>query len=117
MVDGWRAEFHSQSPEGGLPKKKSFKEALKMCTCEIKTLRQFFQDWLSGELPNTDVSFRRARRALAPGFSLIHLSGEWRSREDILVEAPNRPSTSKSETCGSARRGHVHETWLQEPSR
>jgi len=52
---------------------------------EIEDLHQFFEDWLSGELPNTGEAFRRLDRALVPEFRLVHPSGEWRRREDILT--------------------------------
>lgn len=55
------------------------------CVREIEDLHQFFEDWLSATLPNTDEAFRRLDRALAPEFQLIHPSGEWRRRDDILT--------------------------------
>lgn len=58
---------------------------LEACRQEIEGLHQFFEDWLGGTLPNTGRAFRRVRRALAPAFRLIHPSGEWRSREEILT--------------------------------
>lgn len=54
------------------------------CIREIRGLHQFFEDWLSGEFPNTDEAFRRLDRALTPEFRLIHPSGKWRNRNDIL---------------------------------
>jgi Uncharacterized protein conserved in bacteria len=55
------------------------------CVREIESLHQFFEGWLSGGLLNTDEAFRRLDQALAPEFQLIHPSGEWRSRDDILT--------------------------------
>jgi len=55
------------------------------CTAEIEELHQFFEDWLSGALPDTDAAFDRVRQALDPEFRLIPPSGAWRSREDILT--------------------------------
>lgn len=55
------------------------------CLREIEDLHEFFEDWLSGELPNTDEAFLRLDRALGTDFWLIHPSGEWRSRDDILT--------------------------------
>lgn len=59
--------------------------ALDACRREVQALHQFFEAWLSGERPNTDASFRRLDRALAPAFRLIHPSGDRRSRDDILT--------------------------------
>jgi hypothetical protein len=59
--------------------------ALDACRREIEALHQFFEGWLSGERSNTDASFRRLDRALAPDFQLIHPSGDGRSRDDILT--------------------------------
>jgi hypothetical protein len=55
------------------------------CRREIEALHQFFEDWLSGERPETAAAFRRVDRALRPGFRLVHPSGAERSRDDILT--------------------------------
>jgi hypothetical protein len=55
------------------------------CRREIEALHQFFEDWLRGECPNTDAAFERLRCALASDFRLIHPSGRWTTREDILT--------------------------------
>jgi hypothetical protein len=54
------------------------------CAAEIEALHRFVEDWLSGALPETDTAFGRVERALDPDFRLIHPSGAWRSRDDIL---------------------------------
>jgi hypothetical protein len=54
------------------------------CAAEINELHQFFEDWLTGTLSETDAAFERVERALGPRFRLIHPSGAWRSRDDIL---------------------------------
>ncbi|MEF8797232.1 MAG: hypothetical protein V5A48_12310, partial [Salinivenus sp.] len=56
----------------------------KRCRTEIEDLHQFFEGWLSGKRPNTESAFERAEKALGPDFQLIHPSGEWRDREEIL---------------------------------
>jgi hypothetical protein len=55
------------------------------CRDEIEALHAFFEAWLRGTCPATDKAFDRARRALAPTFRLIHPSGDWRTRDDILT--------------------------------
>lgn len=60
-------------------------DLLPTCRREIEALHQFFEDWLSGDMPDTDEAFERLRRALAPDFRLIHPSGRWTTREDILA--------------------------------
>lgn len=60
------------------------------CRREIEALHQFFEDWLSGECPNTDATLERLRRALAPEFRLIHPSGRWTTRADILAGLRDR---------------------------
>jgi hypothetical protein len=57
----------------------------KRCRTEIEDLHQFFEGWLSGRLPNTEAAFERVERALESDFQLIHPSGEWRDREEILT--------------------------------
>lgn len=54
------------------------------CIREIRELHRFFENWLSGSLPNTEEAFERVGMTLAPGFRLIHPSGQWRTREEIL---------------------------------
>lgn len=55
----------------------------KRCLREIRELHQFFEGWLSGTLPE-EGAFERLEQALAPGFRLIHPSGEWRARKEII---------------------------------
>jgi len=54
------------------------------CQGEIEELHQFFEGWLSGRFPKTGEAFGRVERVLAPGFRLIHPSGEQRTREEVL---------------------------------
>jgi len=54
------------------------------CRREIKELHEFFEAWLSGDLPETEEAFGRVEKALAPSFELIHPSGERKTREEIL---------------------------------
>ncbi len=58
--------------------------ALDACRREIRALHQFFEGWLRGTRPDTDASFRRLHRALAPAFRLISPAGDWRRRGDVL---------------------------------
>ena len=58
---------------------------LDRCAREIRALHRFFEGWLSGRLSDTGEAFRRLDRALAADFSLIHPSGEERSRTDIVA--------------------------------
>jgi len=68
-----------------MPKSETaFPSAADRCVAEINELHQFFEDWLTGTLPETDAAFERVERALGPGFRLIHPSGSWRSRGDVL---------------------------------
>jgi len=55
------------------------------CQTEIEDLHQFFEGWLSGRLPNTEAAFERVERVLELDFQLIHPSGEWQGREEILT--------------------------------
>jgi hypothetical protein len=42
---------------------------------EIDELHQFFQDWFTGSIPQTEANFARVTAALAPGFVLISPDG------------------------------------------
>jgi hypothetical protein len=44
-------------------------------TREITDLHQFFQDWFTGSIPQTETNFARVTSALAPGFVLISPDG------------------------------------------
>lgn len=54
------------------------------CRREIKELREFFEGWLSGTLPETAEAFGRVEDILAIGFQLIDPSGECRMREEVF---------------------------------
>jgi len=58
--------------------------AASRCTTEIEELHRFFDGWLRGDRPETDAAFERVQQALDPEFRLIHPSGAWRGRDDIL---------------------------------
>lgn len=45
------------------------------CEKEIIELHQFFQDWFSGAVPNTDEQFTRAADVLDEGFVIISPDG------------------------------------------
>jgi hypothetical protein len=64
-----------------LPQEVSLKDR---CRREVEELHQFFKDWLSGSLPETEEAFKRVERALTPDFQLIHPSGRRQRREEIL---------------------------------
>jgi hypothetical protein len=42
---------------------------------EIEELHQFFQDWFTGAIPQTETHFARVTAALTPGFILISPNG------------------------------------------
>jgi hypothetical protein len=42
---------------------------------EIHDLHQFFQDWFSGSIPQTEANFTRVTTALAPTFVLVSPDG------------------------------------------
>jgi hypothetical protein len=54
------------------------------CRREIEELHEFFEGWLSGRLPKTEEAFERVEKVLASDSRLIHPSGEFRTREEIL---------------------------------
>lgn len=51
---------------------------------EIEELHRFFQEWFTGELPNTDEAFARVREALSPELVFISPSGERRTTAELL---------------------------------
>jgi hypothetical protein len=53
---------------------------------EIVELHTFFQGWLDGSLPNSDVVFARLPSALAPEFALVSPSGEMARRAELLAQ-------------------------------
>ena len=42
---------------------------------EIDELHAFFEEWLSGQLPDTDAAFARVEAVLAPDFTLVDPGG------------------------------------------
>jgi hypothetical protein len=51
---------------------------------EVVNLHRFFEEWLAGRLPDTDVAFERCVTAMATQFELIVPSGERLTRTDLL---------------------------------
>lgn len=51
---------------------------------EVRDLHVFFQQWSTGDLPNTDEAYARFGDALAPDFSLIDTDGSVVSRDDLV---------------------------------
>jgi hypothetical protein len=53
---------------------------------EIMELHQFFTDWFTGHIENSDTAFNRCVEVLAPGFSIISPhTGAITERENLLV--------------------------------
>lgn len=42
---------------------------------EVQELHQFFQDWFTGTVPQSETSFARVTVALDPGFTLVNPDG------------------------------------------
>ena len=56
-----------------------------LCRAEITSLFSFFQDWMLGELENSDEVFDRCESALAPTFELISTGGESIGLQPLLL--------------------------------
>ena len=52
---------------------------------EIVELHQFFQDWFTAELPDTDQAFARLPAALADDFCMVIPSGNLVELDSLLV--------------------------------
>lgn len=51
---------------------------------EVVNLHRFFEEWLAGRLPDTEVAFERCVTAMGAQFELITPSGERLAREDLI---------------------------------
>jgi len=52
---------------------------------EIERLHDFFVDWISGKLPNTDSAFAACADALAPGFAMVTPDGSQLERAELIA--------------------------------
>lgn len=79
------------------------------CETEIIELHQFFEDWFSGRLKNSDAAFRRFEGVMAEGFTYE----EW---QDTGQGERGRISSVLFRRRERAPNGvewlHVHETWI-----
>ncbi len=67
------------------------------CRKEVVELHEFFQQWFTGELPQTDEAFDRFASVMAAGFHIVSPAGRIMQRDKILdaVRAGYRSSTLK----------------------
>jgi len=52
---------------------------------EIVELHQFFEDWFTGRLANTDAVFARFADSMAPDFHLVNPSGRLTARPALIT--------------------------------
>ena len=56
---------------------------------EIVRLHDFFVDWFTAVLPNTEEAFAQFGDSMAPSFTIIPPSGQTNSRDEILDRLKN----------------------------
>lgn len=59
--------------------------SLEDCETEIVRLHDFFVDWFTGQVPDSDEEFQRVQGALMENFHLVAPSGTMMPREKLLV--------------------------------
>lgn len=57
----------------------------KRCEKEVHELHQFFQEWFSGDLENTDDAFARFSDVMDEGFVIISPSGQMSERAPLVA--------------------------------
>ena len=55
-----------------------------ICQQEVNDLHQFFEDWFSGAVPQTEESFSRVQRALSDDFAIVGPNGRLTARDPLL---------------------------------